>query len=377
MKRRRVITLIIFIVMLCAAFSAAFVLRSSSEKLTLSSVLASQRDEKTEAILDSMTLEEKVGQMFMGCFYSGTPSADKVQGYGLGGVLLFQSSFTDTSRKALAAKLNAIDEACEIDPAIAVDEEGGTVNRVSSSPAFRSEPFSSPRKLYDAGGLEAVVADVHEKNELLTDLGIDLNLAPVCDISTDPKDFMYARSLGRDAKTTAEYTAAVVAACEEDGIGCCLKHFPGYGNTADTHNGAAVDNRTLRQLESSDLLPFKAGIAAGAPFVLVSHNIVSAIDADVPASLSSAVHALLRYDLDFDGIIITDDLSMGAVSVFSPDADSAVTAVLAGNDMLCTGNYAQQYDAVLEAVRSGIISEERIDSSVRRILTWKSHMSLI
>ena len=138
----------------------------------------------------------------------------------------------------------------------------------------------------------------------------------------------------------------------------------------------SIDKRSEKQLEENDFLPFKAGIDAGAPSVLVSHNIVSSLDESLPASLSPAVHRILRYDMNFSGVIITDDLSMGAVSNFSPKTDSAVTAIMAGNDILCTGDFASQYKAVLEAVNNGTISEERIDTSVRRILLWKKDLSL-
>ena len=351
--------------------------RLHKDSPALSDIIDSQRDSEIEEMLDSMTLEEKVGQMFMGCFYNGTPSAETASQYGLGSVLLFYGSFRDSDIESLRAALDEIDEACSITPLIAVDEEGGTVVRVSASPAFRSEPFKSPRELFASGGMEAVIADAHEKNALLREIGIDLNLAPVCDISTDPGDFMYSRSLGQPADVTAVYASEITKACLEDGIGCSLKHFPGYGNAADTHKGMAVDNRSLQQLEESDLVPFRAGIKAGTPSVLVSHNIVSALDDDLPASLSPAVHRMLRYDMRFDGVIITDDLSMGAISDFLPGVDSAVAAVMAGNDMLCTGNYKEQSAAVIAAVKNDEISEERIDASVRRILTWKRSLSLL
>ena len=373
--KKKLIASISIIFLICAA--AVTMNRLHKDSPALSDIIDSQRDSEIEEMLDSMTLEEKVGQMFMGCFYNGTPSAETASQYGLGSVLLFYGSFRDSDIESLRAALDEIDEACSITPLIAVDEEGGTVVRVSASPAFRSEPFKSPRELFASGGMEAVIADAHEKNALLREIGIDLNLAPVCDISTDPGDFMYSRSLGQPADITAVYASEITKACLEDGIGCSLKHFPGYGNAADTHKGMAVDNRSLQQLEESDLVPFRAGIKAGTPSVLVSHNIVSALDDDLPASLSPAVHRMLRYDMRFDGVIITDDLSMGAISDFLPGVDSAVAAVMAGNDMLCTGNYKEQSAAVIAAVKNDEISEERIDASVRRILTWKRSLSLL
>lgn len=373
--KRKVSVIIFFIVILLTAFFAVFKLYSP-DRITLTDAVSSQRDPYVEKKLSSMSLEEKVGQMFMGCFYSGTPSPETVNKYNLGSVLLFYSSFAESDKATVKSELDAIDASCDIKPIIAVDEEGGSVIRVSSSPAFRSEPFKSPREIFAAGGMDAVIADTHEKNALLSEIGIDLNLAPVCDISQDPKDFMFSRSLGQNAEITSQYISEVVKACAEDNMGCCLKHFPGYGNSADTHKGVAVDKRSKKQLEENDLLPFKAGIEAGAPSVLVSHNIVSSLDENLPASLSPTIHRLLRYDMDFSGVIVTDDLSMGAVSNFSPGTDSAVAAIMAGNDMLCTGNFASQYEAVLKAVNNGTISEERIDASVRRILSWKKDMSL-
>lgn len=324
-----------------------------------------------DIILSGMTLEEKVGQMFMGCFYQGTPSPETVANYHLGGVVLFRASFENTPPETLRAQLDAINDGNRISPIIAVDEEGGSVVRVSANPLYRSDPFQSPRALFASGGMDAVIADTHEKNQLLQKLGIDMNLAPVIDISQNPSDYMYERSLGQNAKTTAQYAAKTVAACKEDGIGCCLKHFPGYGNTADTHNGIATDSRSLEQIREVDMKPFSAGIKAGAHAVLVSHNIVSSLDQELPASLSPAIHRILRNEMKFDGVIMTDDLSMGAITQFSPDTDSAVDAIAAGNDLLCTGDYANQFQNVLNAVHDGTISEKRIDRSVRRILRLK------
>lgn len=330
-----------------------------------------------DEMLDNMTLEEKVGQMFMGCFYQGTPSPQTVAEYHLGGAVLFHASFENTPPETLCEQLNAIDEANSINPIIAVDEEGGSVVRVSANPLYRSEPFQSPRILFAAGGMNAVIAETHEKNQLLLQLGIDMNLAPVIDISQNPTDYMYERSLGQNAKTTSLYASKTVTACIEDGIGCCLKHFPGYGTAADTHNGIATDSRSLEQIKEVDMRPFSAGIDAGAHAILVSHNIVSSLDRDFPASLSGEVHRILRNEMGFNGVIITDDLSMGAITQFSPDSNSAITAITAGNDILCTGDYANQFRAVLDAVRDGTIPEKRIDRSVRRILRLKLTLGLI
>lgn len=377
MKNKTLILIILVLALIAIVTGMFFVLTVADKSDDKDKPATTEEVSPVDALLAEMTLEEKVGQMFMGCFYSGTPSVETISQYHMGGVVLFGASFENTPPEELAAKLAAIDEGSEIDPIIAVDEEGGSVVRVSASPLYRNEPFKSPRDLFAAGGIEAVVSETHEKNQLLSGLGIDMNLAPVSDISQNPSDFMYDRSIGQDVETTSTYTAEYVSACLEDGMGCCLKHFPGYGNTADTHNGIAIDNRTRQQLEEVDMLPFRAGIDAGAHAVLVSHNIVTSLDAELPASLSFSIHAILRGDMAFDGVIITDDMSMGAITQFSPNADSAVTAILAGNDMLCTGGYDTQFQAVLDAVNNGIITEHRIDESVRRILQLKMELGLI
>lgn len=378
-KTRILIITVAAVIIIAAVCLQTFSLLSGSDDV--SKVIDSIGDETihpgTDNILSTMTIEEKVGQMFMGCFYSGTPSPEEVSEYDLGGVLLFGASFNDTSPSQFKKSISAINKKSLIRPFIAVDEEGGTVVRASASKEFRSTPFRSPREVYGKGGLDAIISDTHEKNIFLKKLGINLNLAPVCDISTSKKDFMYDRSLGQDADTTSDFASAVVETCIKDNMGCTLKHFPGYGNSADTHKGIAVDKRSMERLKTNDLLPFSAGIDAGAPSILVSHNIVKAIDPDAPASLSPTVHSMLRDYMGFKGVIITDDLSMDAIDEYFPDADSAVTAVLAGNDILCTGSYKDQYRAVLNAVEDGTITEDRLDQSVRRIISWKIKAGLI
>ena len=334
-------------------------------------------EKKTNEIIESMSEEEKVGQLFMGCFYNSMPDSDEIEEYHLGALLLFKGSFKDMDKASLSKHLEKIHGECSLSPIIAVDEEGGTVNRLSVYPAFRREPFQSPRSLYQSGGMKALISDAHEKNALLKETGIDMNLAPVCDISQNPENFMYQRSLGEDEKITSKYTSSIVKACNEDGIICTLKHFPGYGNSDDTHKGLVVDQRSLDTFKNKDFLPFRAGIDAGAAAVLVSHNIVSEIDGNYPASLSEKTHQILREEMGFHGVIVTDDLSMEAISQYTNGKDAAVAAVLAGNDILCSGDFKTQYHKVLAAVKDGTISAKRLDESVKRILTLKIENSIL
>lgn len=331
---------------------------------------------RAQELLDGMTLEEKVGQMFI----ARCPETDAAQlaaDYHLGGYILFGRDFKDKTAEQVTADIQNYQDAAEIPLLIAVDEEGGTVNRVSSNPNLRSSPFRSPRALYSEGGLELVRSDAQEKCRLLESLGININFAPVCDVSQDPADFIYDRTLGRDAQETSQYVAAVVETMAEEGMGSVLKHFPGYGNNTDTHTGVAYDDRPYDTFLTSDFLPFQAGIAAGADMVLVSHNIVSAMDEASPASLSPEVHRVLREDLGFTGVIVTDDLVMDGVRDFAGDDEAAVLAVQAGNDLLCCTDFQTQVPAVLAAVESGEITEEQIDAAVLRVLTMKLRLGIL
>ena len=329
-----------------------------------------------EKRLASMSVEEKVGQLFLARCPDTDALAD-IRRYHLGGYILFARDFENHSPATIRALLAAYQQSSSIPMLLAVDEEGGDVTRVSRYSAFRSSKFLSPRKLYEQGGLTLVLETEKEKCDLLASLGINVNVGPVCDVTTDPDSFMYRRSLGQSPEITAEFAARTTVLMQNNGIGAVLKHFPGYGNNADTHTAMAVDTRPLSSLQACDLIPFQAGIDAGNCAILVSHTIVQCIDPSVPASLSPAVHAYLRETMGFNGVIITDDLIMGAITNEYGDEESAVMAVLAGNDLLCSSNYAVQYAAVLDAVNTGRISMEILDAAVRRILLWKQQIGLL
>lgn len=327
-------------------------------------------------LMDSMSLEERVGQLFLArC--DDTVALEHIQAYHLGGFVLFGRDFSDQTPDSLSEKLAAYQQTAKLPLLIAVDEEGGTVTRVSSNAAFRSQKFSSPRNLYTGGGMDWVLFEENEKAALLTSLGINVNLGPVCDIATERSAFMYHRSLGQDAAVTSSFAEQVVTLMNSYQLGSCLKHFPGYGNNPDTHTGIAVDSRPLEQLESCDLLPFRAGIQAGCGAILVSHTIVECLDPVMPASLSPAVHSYLRNNMGFEGVVITDDLVMQAITDTYGAGEAAVLAVLAGNDLLCSTEYMLQYEAVLDAVLSGRIDIDTLNNAVRNVLQWKTDLGLL
>lgn len=323
-------------------------------------------------MLNNMTIEEKIGQIFL----ARCPEDEKLNLYlsmKPGGFIMFGRDFYQKTKEEVVNNINYYQEKSTIPMIIGVDEEGGTVVRVSSNPKLAPEVFKSPQDLFNIGGYEEIERDTIEKSKLLKSLGINLNLSPLADVSTDAEDFIYDRSFGKPAQDTAKYVEIVVKRAKETGISSSLKHFPGYGNNTDTHTGSAYDTRPYEEFLNSDFIPFKSGIEAGVESVLVSHNIVESIDGENSASLSKKVLDILRNDMEFTGIIMTDDLSMGAVSeTSSPE----IRAVLAGNDMLIVSDLERSYEALLSAVTNGEISEDRINESVLRILKWKLSMEL-
>lgn len=331
-----------------------------------------------EELVDSLSIEELVGQMFLArCPRSESGAIRDLQTYHLGGYILFGSNFENQTPTSIRTALQQYQNLSPIPMFFAVDEEGGTVVRVSRFSAFRSSAFLSPRDLYAEGGLEAIRATEREKAGLLHSLGLNVNMAPVCDITTSSDSFMYERSLGQSPEITAAFVKNTIDDMHASQVGSVLKHFPGYGNNTDTHVGIAIDNRSLSELLSYDLIPFQAGIDGGCDAILVSHTFITDIDPDLPATLSPAVHQVLRNQMGFEGVIVTDDLAMGAITSLYGSGEAAVLAVQAGNDLLCSTDYAVQYNAVLEAVYNGRISSDSIRVSVLRLLRWKQTLGLL
>lgn len=323
--------------------------------------------------LKELSLEEKIGQLLL-VRYPDSGAISDLKKYNFGGFVFFAKDFKDKTKTQVVSMIKELQKNSKVPLLTAVDEEGGKVVRVSSNPNLASTPFKSPSELYNRGGLNLIRQDTKDKSMLLKNLGLNVNLAPVVDVSTNPDDYMYSRSLQQDTSITSNFAKTVIEASKGTGVSYTLKHFPGYGNNADTHTGSSTDTRTLEDIKNNDLPPFKAGINAGAEAVLVSHNIVNSIDPDNPASLSPSVHNLLRNDLGFTGIIITDDLAMGATSSID---NAHVKAILAGNDLIITTDYAKAFNEIKTAVDNGTISENQIDKLAFRVLAWKYYKGLM
>ena len=324
--------------------------------------------------LNSLSVEEKVGQII----FSRMPSSDvdrAVKDYHVGGFVLFGVDFKNKTKGQVINEIKSYQDSASIPLLLGVDEEGGSVVRISSNSNLYSHRFDSPMNIYNKDGMDGIINDTEEKSKLLKELGLNVNLAPVADVSTHKNDFIYDRTLGRGAEEVSEYIKNVVKIYNENNIGSCLKHFPGYGNNVDTHTGISIDRRDYSEFESNDFLPFKAGIEEGVPSILVSHNIVNCMDKDKPASISIKVHKILRDDLGFTGVIITDDLAMDGVKNYSDNV--YVEAVKAGNDLLITSYYEKTYNDIMDALNNNEIDIETINNSVLRVIAFKYSLGLL
>lgn len=378
MKMTKSMALLVLFLLTLAACSAKPRVGDAGSAAAQTTVAQTEptKPDAVDELLKNMSLEEKVGQLFyVRCSAENTP--DWLHNYHLGGLILFGDDFEGKTAGEVRAEIASYQDNSKTPLLIGVDEEGGTVVRVSDNPNLRSEPFDSPKEIYQNGGWESIDVTEAEKADLLLSLGINVNMAPVCDVTADADSFMYDRSFSGNADEVSTFVTKTVHICKDKKLGTVLKHFPGYGETADTHEDTAVDDKSYERFETVDFLPFKAGIAAGTDCVLVAHSIVSSVDAQTPASLSQKVHDILRGQLGFTGVIMTDDLAMEAIGKYSGADAAAVAAAKCGNDLLCCSDVETQYPAVLSAVKDGTISVSQIDASVRRILKWKQHLGLI
>ncbi len=261
-------------------------------------------------------------------------------------------------------------------PFLSVDEEGGTVARIAGNAAFGIENVGNMSEIGASGDSQEAYQAGVTIGTYLKDLGFNMDFAPVADVWTNPENtVLQYRSFGSDPKVVSEMVSEAVKGFHSQGICTTVKHFPGHGGTSgDSHEGSVFLNSTKEELEACEFLPFQAAIEEGTEFVMVGHiSLPNILNDNTPASLSEeVVTEMLREDLGFDGIVITDAMNMGAIADNYTSAEAAVQAVQAGVDMiLMPQDFEDAYQGILSAVNSGTISEDRIDESVRRILEVK------
>ena len=333
---------------------------------------------QAEKFLQKMTMEERIGQMFFPRFIKAD-SSDDIKNRKPGGFVLFAYDF-NYDEEYIQNYIKEIQklsmESVGLPLGLAVDEEGGIVCRVSSY--HRKEGrFPSPQEIYKKSGNWGISEIDKEKRDLLRKFYLNVNLAPVADVSYNENDYIYARTLGKQPNETAYYIGKDVEGYVNDKFSCCAKHFPGYGNNIDTHGDIAIDKRSYETFLKEDFLPFQFAIAKKIPMILVSHNIVECKDPKYPSSLSKEWHNILRKDLDYSGLILTDDISMGAIKKYTANESEAVLAILAGNDIILTSDFHEHYDAVIAAYKAGKIDDNLINTACRRIIAWKYKYGLI
>jgi len=336
-------------------------------------------------ILDSMTLYEKICQMLIvtldsitgvsGATIAGELTKEALEKYPVGGIVHFAPNIKSSEQITL---LNSdLQEISKLPLFIAIDEEGGSVARLRSTIGAHSVRAMLN---YESGGIEKAFENSEIISKALQTHGFNTNFAPVADVWSNPSNRVIGnRAFSRDFESASELVAAAVLGYKENNIINSLKHFPGHGNTReDSHHSTAYVNRTLDQLREYEFLPFISGIAAGADMVMTGHLIVPELD-ELPATLSKAILTdILRQELGFEGVIITDSLAMGAITRHFDASYIAVTAINAGVDILLIPKNAEESTAaILEAVETGIISESRITESVTRILRLKITAGLL
>ena len=327
---------------------------------------------EADKYMQKMTLEEKIAQMFF-VRYNESKAQEFIIQNKLGGFVLYAIDFK-CEEKYIIDKIkdmqNLSMKSINLPLGLAVDEEGGIVNRVSRYHREKGK-FPSPQEIYKNSGIQGILDIEKEKIALLRKFNLNVNLAPVADISYNENDFIYNRTLGQKADETSNYIGKVVEEYVNDNFSCCVKHFPGYGNNLDTHGEISIDKRSYETFLKEDLKPFETAIANKIPMILISHNIVECKDKKYPCTLSKIWNDIIRNDLNYSGLILTDDICMGAIKKLIVNESPAVLAVKAGNDILLTGEFDKHYNEVVLAVKSGEISEDIINKACRRIISWK------
>ncbi len=339
-------------------------------------------DEAVDACIAEMPLEDKVA----GLFYitpealadvdvavkAGNGTKKALGEYAVGGLIYFSQNIE--SEEQLTEMISNTQMYSKYPLFIGVDEEGGDIARVANS-SIDAENVGPMADIGAAGDTQKAYTAGATMADYLSALGFNMNFAPVADVLTDPNNETIGnRSFSDNGAVVAAMVPSAVQGLEENGVSACLKHFPGLGGTTeDTHVGMATSNRTLEEFRNVEFNVFKAGVEAGADFVMVGHVSVPSITGDnTPASVSPQVIGLLRDEIGFEGVIITDAMNMGAITEYYTSDEAAIKAIQAGADMiLMPEDFKTAYNGLLQAVKDGTISEERINESLHRIYRIK------
>lgn len=347
-----------------------------------------------EAQLRQMTLREKVGQLFyirpevldttihwtsydelMALeMQEVTPMMKSVnEKYPVGGVILYAWNIKDEGQLAqLIAQIKNL----KGQPLLCIDEEGGRVARIANNPNFAVKKYESMGAIGATGDPKNAYECANTIGTYLKRYGFDIDFAPVADVNTNPENVIIGpRAFSDDPAVAAPMVTNYLQGLKDAGVTGCIKHFPGHGDTkADTHFGYAQSMKTWEQMKDCEMVTFRAGIQWGCQLIMTAHIAVPNVTGtDVPSTMSSVIlQNKLRGELGYQNIIVTDAISMGAITNQYSTAEAAVGSIQAGVDIvLDPRNFVEAFDAVMDAVSKGAISEERINQSVRRILKLK------
>lgn len=339
-------------------------------------------------VLGTMTLEEKVSQLFF-----VTPEAltqteavtqatdvtkTAIETYPVGGIILFAQNIVDGQQ--VKTMLDQMQSYSKYPLFLGVDEEGGPlVARVANSGTIQVPSLPNMQEIGNTGDSGQAYDAGKTIGAYLRDLGFNVDFAPVADVNSNPANpVIGVRSFGSDPNLVAQMVSREVEGMQEQGVCSVLKHFPGHGDTGqDSHAEAAVTYKTIEELRNVEFLPFQAGISAGAAMVMTGHiSAPSVTGGNLPATLSEQmINGYLRGELGFKGIVVTDSMSMGAIVNYYDSAQAAVMVIKAGGDMiLMPQNFIAARQAVIDAVNRQEITEERLNESVRRIFRVKLRM---
>ena len=352
---------------------------------------AAWQEMKIDRVLDSMTLEEKVNQLFMitpealtgvgTVIQAGDGTREALAEHPVGGLIYFAQNLKDPdqTRTMLENTQEYASARSGFPIFLSVDEEGGQVARVGSNPAFGVPEIGNMSEVGAGGDTQEAYETGSTIGAYLKDLGFNMDAAPDADVLTNPaNEVVKYRSFGSDPELVSRMAAAELKGLNDQGIIGMYKHFPGHGGTtADSHEGYVYVEENLEELKSGALVPFQDGADNGLRVIMVSHIACPEVTGDnTPATLSrQLVTDLLREDMGFDGLVITDALNMGAITEQYSSGEAAVAALNAGVDMLLMpADFQAAYDGVMAALENGELTEERIDESVRRILEIKLGM---
>ncbi|WP_169337714.1 glycoside hydrolase family 3 protein [Proteocatella sphenisci] len=356
---------------------------------------------KADMLISQMTLREKIGQMIFiqpeslrietedGQGEAADTSsvtvftekmAKSLEKYPPGGIIIFGGNIESPIQ--LKELVNEIKSASTTPLFMGIDEEGGMVARIANSPGFDVKKYESMQKIGSTKDPKNAEEAGKVIGSYLRDYGFNLDFAPVADVNTNPENIVIgSRAFGDDPHLVADMVKAGISGLHSSGVMSCIKHFPGHGDTKeDTHAGFVSIGKKWEELEACELIPFKAGIEAETDMIMISHITAGNITKDgLPSSLSQEmIEGRLRRDLKFDGIIISDSMSMGAITERYSSGEAAVLAIKAGTDIVLMPEvYEEAFESIFEAVARGEISEERIDESVIRILSLKDKYDIL